>query len=231
MRIPFNGNYGISQKFNDPCCRASYAQFGMKGHNGIDYALPSGTQVVAAESGTARNLSDPGGFGNYVEITGAHKTIYAHLKSFSVGNGAKVSEGQVVGISGATGNVTGAHLHFGVKPIPADNNNGFLGAIDPQPIINGGSQGDEVTDLFTCRRIAYSVWGINGIYTKENALNGDIDETFKKDPAWLGADTNVCLQTRFDAPEGQKYRAWAEKQATDGGQFELITEPVYKEKK
>jgi murein DD-endopeptidase MepM/ murein hydrolase activator NlpD len=61
MRLPFNGNFPITQPFGvNP---AAYAKFGMKGHNGIDYGLPSGTPVVAAISGTARVLSDPYGFG------------------------------------------------------------------------------------------------------------------------------------------------------------------------
>jgi N-acetyl-anhydromuramyl-L-alanine amidase AmpD len=86
--------------------------------------------------------------------------------------------------------------------------------------------GSEVTDLFTCRRIAYSVWGINGIYKTDNALNGDWDATFKADPAWLGADTNTCLQTRFDAPEAKAYRAYL---AQSPG-FEKLGFDVYKKK-
>lgn len=88
--------------------------------------------------------------------------------------------------------------------------------------------GSEVTDINTCRRIAYSVWGINGIYDKKNALNGDVDAMFKSDPAWLGADTNVCLQTRFDAPEAHAYQAWVAKQASGGGKYTPVSEPLYR---
>lgn len=35
MRLPYNGNYGTTQKFNDACCRGAYAKFGMIGHNGM----------------------------------------------------------------------------------------------------------------------------------------------------------------------------------------------------
>lgn len=141
MRLPFNGNYPVTQRFNDSCCRASYAQFGMTGHNGIDYGLPSGTPVVAAEDGVAYVKSDPAGFGNYVEVFGPHKTIYAHLQGATVASGTRVAAGQQIGISDNTGNSSGAHLHFGVKPLNPDNNNGFFGAIDPQPLFN---QGDEM---------------------------------------------------------------------------------------
>jgi hypothetical protein len=137
MRLPFNSSYPITQPFGvNP---ADYAKFGMAGHNGIDYGLPSGTPVVAATNGIAYVLYEAGGFGNYVQIVGPqYKTIYAHLQKALITNGALVSEGQVIGLSDNTGNSSGPHLHFGVKPIPQDNNNGYFGAIDPQPILNQG---------------------------------------------------------------------------------------------
>jgi hypothetical protein len=140
VRLPFNGSYPVTQPFGvNP---ANYAQFGMKGHNGIDYGLPTGTPVVATIAGVAHVLSDPLGFGNYVTVTnGQYKTIYAHLKNALVLNGQQVVTGQAIGISNNTGNSSGPHLHFGVKPVNPDNNNGYFGAIDPQPLLN---QGDEM---------------------------------------------------------------------------------------
>jgi hypothetical protein len=137
VRLPFNGSFLITQFFGvNP---QDYAQFGMKGHNGIDYGLPTGTPVVAAESGQVFVRSDPPGFGNYIELYSAgYRTIYAHLKEATVPNGSRVTVGQQIGISDNTGNSSGPHLHFGVKPINPDKNNGFLGAIDPQPILNQG---------------------------------------------------------------------------------------------
>jgi murein DD-endopeptidase len=91
MRLPFNGNYPITQVFGvNP---QDYAQFNMKGHNGIDYGLPSGTQVVAAEDGRVSCLEDPGGFGHYIEVLGPHKTIYAHLSAFKSVTGQIVKAG------------------------------------------------------------------------------------------------------------------------------------------
>jgi septal ring factor EnvC (AmiA/AmiB activator) len=153
VRLPFSGNFPITQVFGvNP---ADYAQFGMKGHNGIDYGLPTGTPVVAATAGTAYVLSDPPGFGNYLQVVGKdYKTIYAHLKSATVSNGQQVSEGQQIGVSDNTGNSSGPHLHFGVKPIVGlNNNNGFFGAIDPQPLLNQGTTDmlnnpDDVKDLY-----------------------------------------------------------------------------------
>jgi hypothetical protein len=159
VRLPFNGDYPIIQRFNDACCRASYAQFGMNGHNGIDYGLPAGTEVLAAHSGTAFVKSDPPGFGNYIEVQNNEiKTTYAHLSKTNVANGQYVSEGQHIGLSGNTGNSSGPHLHFGLKPINPDNNNGFFGAVDPQPYLDNSKGNDmtknQATDLALYVRLA-----------------------------------------------------------------------------
>lgn len=136
MQKPFKGTYPITQKFGEN--PQDYAQFGMKGHNGIDYGMPTGTTVIAATSGIAYVKSDPPGFGVYIEVVGAqYKTVYAHLQRAAIANGHKVSQGEAIGYSNNTGNSSGPHLHFGVKPIAQDNNNGYFGAIDPQPILNG----------------------------------------------------------------------------------------------
>lgn len=93
---------------------------GYPGHKGLDIAGPYGTAVVAAEDGTVidANSGDPWGmsWGYYVLIyhNGTYSTRYAHLSSVAVSNGQYVTAGTVVGYEGATGNVTGPHLHFEV---------------------------------------------------------------------------------------------------------------------
>lgn len=93
---------------------------GYSGHYGMDIAGPYGTPIVAAESGTviAANDYDSWGdsWGYYVLVyhNSTFTTRYAHLSSLAVSNGQYVSQGQVVGYEGATGNVTGPHLHFEV---------------------------------------------------------------------------------------------------------------------
>lgn len=138
MILPDKGKYPITQRFNDPCCRASYAQFGMSGHNGIDVGTPTGVPLYAPISGTAQVLNDPGGFGNYVKISNSKfaSVVVAHLSKFSIANNTQVVEGQTqIGLSGASGNVTGPHYHFGVKPVGYNNSNGFYGAVDPTPYL------------------------------------------------------------------------------------------------
>ncbi len=93
---------------------------GYAGHRGMDIAGPYGTPVVAAESGTvieANNYDSWGmSWGYYVLIyhNDTYTTRYAHLSSVAVSTGQYVEQGTIVGYEGATGNVTGPHLHFEV---------------------------------------------------------------------------------------------------------------------
>lgn len=93
---------------------------GYAGHRGMDIAGDYGTPVVAAESGTviAANDYDSWGesWGYYVLIyhNSTFTTRYAHLSGLTVSKGQFVEQGTVVGYEGATGNVTGPHLHFEV---------------------------------------------------------------------------------------------------------------------
>jgi murein DD-endopeptidase MepM/ murein hydrolase activator NlpD len=94
--------------------------FGMRWgrlHAGIDISVPEGTPIRAADSGTVVLMGWVGGYGNYtcVQHTGSMSTCYAHQSSFATSNGASVSQGQVIGYSGNTGNSTGPHLHFEVR--------------------------------------------------------------------------------------------------------------------
>ncbi len=85
-------------------------------HKGIDFGAPTGTPIFAAGSGTIVEIGKKGSYGNYVRIrhTGDYQTAYAHMSKFAKGmkKGDKVKQGQVIGYVGATGRVTGPHLHY-----------------------------------------------------------------------------------------------------------------------
>lgn len=85
-------------------------------HEGVDYSARMGTPVRSSGSGTVVFAGVRGGYGNTIEIShgGGLKTRYAHLSSFRVNEGDTVSQGQHIGAVGATGRVTGPHLHFEV---------------------------------------------------------------------------------------------------------------------
>jgi murein DD-endopeptidase MepM/ murein hydrolase activator NlpD len=86
-------------------------------HRGTDYPVPEGTRVSAANSGTVVLATSLYYEGNCVVIDHGLRffTIYMHLKQIDVHEGDTVTKGQRLGLSGATGRVTGPHLHFGVR--------------------------------------------------------------------------------------------------------------------
>jgi murein DD-endopeptidase MepM/ murein hydrolase activator NlpD len=85
-------------------------------HAGIDIAVPAGTPIRAAASGTVAFSGWYGGYGNYTCIghSGSLSTCYAHQSSYAVTSGS-VSQGQVIGYVGCTGHCFGDHLHFEVR--------------------------------------------------------------------------------------------------------------------
>ncbi|MEW2131030.1 transglycosylase family protein [Streptomyces sp. NPDC005435] len=97
-------------------------------HTGVDFLVPTGTSVKAAGAGHVVAAGWGGSYGYQVVIRHAdgRYTQYAHLSAISVRAGQNVAMGQRVGRSGATGNVTGPHLHFEVRTGP-----GFGSDVDP----------------------------------------------------------------------------------------------------
>ena len=90
----------------------------MRFHAGEDIGAPSGTPILAADSGIATVIPNNGnGYGNYIIINhgGGRTTLYAHMSAFAVSNGQSVTQGQTIGYVGSTGNSTGPHLHFEVR--------------------------------------------------------------------------------------------------------------------
>lgn len=128
-----------------------YRQFGLPGHEGVDFGVGYGLPYYAAQSGVvvwASNLTGDGNLSNYgwhvyirhdVEGIQFH-TLYAHAQqNLPVAPGDIVEAGHTVGYSGNSGNSTEAHLHFGVL-WPTDTGNGYpmwpLGQpVDPLPYV------------------------------------------------------------------------------------------------
>lgn len=101
-----------------------FARYGYKGgwHNGLDFAGPLGTPILAAEDGVVLGLGDQdkycrkGAYGKYIVIKHHNNlvTLYAHLSRFAAAVGDIVKRGDVVGYMGSTGYSTGSHVHFTV---------------------------------------------------------------------------------------------------------------------
>jgi len=94
--------------------------FGMRWgrmHEGIDIGVPYGTPIHAAAAGTVIYAGWMSGYGNLTVIDHGHglATAYGHQSALAAGNGATVSQGQVIGYVGCTGHCFGPHLHFEVR--------------------------------------------------------------------------------------------------------------------
>ena len=88
-------------------------------HKGIDFAVPTGTPVMAAGSGVIQYEGWEGGYGNFIVLNhgNTYSTAYGHLSRFAPGVhlGSHVRQGQVIAYSGATGLATGPHLHYEIR--------------------------------------------------------------------------------------------------------------------
>lgn len=100
--------------------RAAGSMWSSGYHTGVDFIAATGTTVRAVGPGTVYSAGWGGAYGNQVVIKHADGTYsqYAHLSSISVSAGQTVTGGQQIGLSGATGNVTGPHLHFEMRTGP-----------------------------------------------------------------------------------------------------------------
>lgn len=106
-------------------------------HSGVDISAPSGTPVLAADSGVVIFSGTLHGYGNTVIIRhdDSYATVYAHNERNLVREGARVASGQQIGEIGRSGRTTGANLHFEVR---RDNVARDPLAFLPQPATSGG---------------------------------------------------------------------------------------------
>jgi len=85
-------------------------------HKGVDFAAPTGTPIYAGGNGVIEYIGNNGGYGKYIRIrhNNEYKTAYAHLSKYkkNIYKGKRVSQGDIIGYVGSTGNSTGPHLHY-----------------------------------------------------------------------------------------------------------------------
>lgn len=148
-----------NQKFGEVSNLPYYQTNGVNivGHNGIDFMAKHGQPVYAAHDGIAYPEVDAKQGHGVVLITpetfdykgeaAYFKTIYWHfIDNIPVAWGQFVKKGEIIGYADSTGLSTGDHLHFGLKPMRGNDpyessnieqDNGYLGAIDPMPYFDG----------------------------------------------------------------------------------------------
>ncbi|WP_062108784.1 M23 family metallopeptidase [Bacillus niameyensis] len=140
--MPFEG-YRVTSPFG--WIRNPITGTGQTFHKGIDLVkkhkapIEAFTEGSVLFAGAGRSGTGLGGYGNVVVIKdkNGHGQVYAHLDRVAVLTGASVKKGQVIGYQGATGEVTGSHLHYEVRrgTFPSygwspDNSNGYLNPTD-----------------------------------------------------------------------------------------------------
>ncbi|MFK0118621.1 M23 family metallopeptidase [Streptomyces sp. NPDC090994] len=120
-------SYTLSAKFNQ-----AGGMWSAK-HSGQDFAVPSGTNVMAVHGGTVvkaggNGAGDGPAYGNAIVIKHSNGTYsqYAHLSRIDVKVGQVVTTGQHIAASGSTGNSSGPHLHFEIRTTP-----NYGSAVDP----------------------------------------------------------------------------------------------------
>lgn len=155
-------DYEPSQDFGDNPTRSlpanhwiiqAFGNYQPDGHTGVDYPCPVGTPVKAAAAGIVRHVGWMGGaysdnpwwinppFAGYHYVVdhGHFIGIYGHCQDGAarVVKGQRVTEGQILGLSGNTGASTGPHLHFEVLPDGYILNSYMYGRIDPNSLFRG----------------------------------------------------------------------------------------------
>lgn len=105
-------------------------------HTGLDFAAPTGTPIKAIHSGTVKEAGWAGAYGyrTILELDDGTELWFSHQSSMNVSAGQKVTTGETIGRVGATGNVTGAHLHLEVHP------GGDSTGVDPAAWLRGKGQ-------------------------------------------------------------------------------------------
>lgn len=139
----FIGNYPITQYYGER--PDYYKQFGLAGHEGVDYGTPVGVQIVSPFDGEIlRDVDSPGDkdYGNFLVIWDPvqHCAVwFCHLSVNYFSLDQKVKKGQVLGLTGNTGNSSGPHLHISFTEGDANRNRlnktnsmqGFVNILDP----------------------------------------------------------------------------------------------------
>ncbi|NVJ56876.1 MAG: peptidoglycan DD-metalloendopeptidase family protein [Vibrionaceae bacterium] len=112
QRKPVVGGYRLSSHFNPH--RKHPVTGRVSPHNGTDWATPTGTPIVSTGDGVVVMTRKHPYAGNYVVIQhgSRYKTRYLHLSKILVRKGQKILRGQRIGLAGATGRVTGPHIHY-----------------------------------------------------------------------------------------------------------------------
>ncbi|MEZ4866958.1 MAG: peptidoglycan DD-metalloendopeptidase family protein [Caldilineaceae bacterium] len=141
VRRPFAERWALSQGWGawpEFYSAITYDGVPLKGHNGLDFATPVGTPLLAVDQGKVLRVGfEPDGFGNFLLLEHSWgESLYAHMSRIDVLQDAPIQSGQGIGLSGETGKCFGAHVHFGIRIFPYRRTDGWGGFSDPSPFMD-----------------------------------------------------------------------------------------------
>ena len=145
------GKFGFRWPLQNPVVTSNYGKRGKDLHEGLDLKAPTGTPVYSSQSGVVLFAGEGiRGYGLLVVVRHPEKvsTIYAHNSKILVRRGQRVRQGQLLSYSGATGHVTGPHLHFEIRL--------GLSAVNPTPYLPSPSRSIARSDTRRLPKVALS---------------------------------------------------------------------------
>jgi len=172
IRQPFNGVARIT--FNFGASPDWYARVFGYPHNGVDFGMKRGVAILACDKGKvvySDSVPDSDGCGIIVQHDWG-TSLYWHLSRLIADLGQVVNKGDVIGLSGATGFVTGPHLHFGIK-VPGRSPVGMRGWCNPIPYLEGEVttvEDPEVEPRYYRVKIGDTLWRIAQKFYGEGAF-------------------------------------------------------------
>ncbi|MET7939637.1 peptidoglycan DD-metalloendopeptidase family protein [Streptomyces sp. NPDC005302] len=160
VNVPFGTRFGVS----GPMWSSGH-------HTGLDFPAATGTRVNAVDDGRVTGATSGGPYGNHVTVShgGGLSSLYAHMSRILTSVGQVVKQGQQIGKVGATGNVTGPHLHLEAR------NGGRT--VDPMKYLTGGG-GFAANAVGAAQSYAKSIlsnygWGQGQFGPLKNLWNGE----------------------------------------------------------
>lgn len=195
----------ITQRFGDR--PEYYKQYGLPGHEGLDFKAPHGSNIYACADGVVKLVVDSsvagGNYGVQIRIlheNGKYETIYAHLLKPLVKVGDVVQQGDLIGLADSTGNSSGSHLHLTLKDYTGEYaTKGYGGTIaNPTPFMM--KFGDKPMRNLACGNVI------------QISLSDDevLAITAKLRPEFMVVTSRPALAQRMITEQGIKvfYRRW-----------------------
>lgn len=198
LKLPFDGEYPISLQFGEAYPSDIQEKLHQEKHDGIDFETPENTAILAVDDGEVV-LSGEGDFGITVKISHEWGTsVYGHLHETKVVKDQKVTKGQQIALSGSSGESTGPHLHFGIKPKNPILSHMF-GFIDPTPYLLPTSlakTGEEATSSSTLQN------NVAGVATASATLNATSSASLLPKVENIATDSAYLFNYKFELNKG-----------------------------